>query len=129
MQRGRWITYPLGDIYLQTIKPLRCLRRYPDALAVRTKNKQAKRTRRAKRGTLRPFLVCFRECDRRFIERLTQRENQSRFFLLNLLGEIFCFLRGATPLSKLLEYFNKARNFKDTPFLILFFFSVVDNFF
>ena len=107
MQRGRSITYPLGDIYLRTTNLSDVRVGYPDALAVRTKNKHAKRTRRAKRGTLRPFLVCFRECDRRFSERLTQRENQSRFFRFNLLGEIFCFLRGAAPLSKLLENLSR----------------------
>lgn len=83
---------------------------------MRTKNKQAKRTRRAKRGTLHPFLVCFRECVRRFSERLTQRENQLRLFLLNLFGEIFCFLRGAKPLSKLLEIPEQTQNFGDTFF-------------
>jgi len=106
MQRGILSSHPPEDNYKpQKLTDIRV--GYPDALAVRTKNKQAKRTRREKRGTLHPVFVCFRECVRRFSERLTQRENQSRFFLLNLFREIFCFLRGALPLSKLLENLSR----------------------
>ena len=97
MQRGILSSHPPEDNYKpQKLTDIRV--GYPDALAVRTKNKQAKRTRREKRGTLHPVFVCFRECVRRFNERLTQRENQLRFSLLNLFGEIFLFFeRGEAP--------------------------------